>query len=92
MLSRKRHLGVPCFSFVELDMPSIASTELLTPSELASRLSVSTKTLANWRVRGEGPKFKKIGASVRYDARAVAEWERAREFSSTTQAQHGRVS
>ncbi|MBT9444547.1 MAG: helix-turn-helix domain-containing protein [Hyphomonadaceae bacterium] len=72
-------------------MPSFSRTELLTPKELADRLTLSPKTLANWRVRGEGPRFTKIGGAVRYNAAAVAEWERSREFASTTQAQAGFV-
>src|ERR1700731_4549256 len=48
--------------------------ELLTSRELALRLRVSEKTLANWRVQGRGPRYAKIGSCVRYPAAAVDEW------------------
>ncbi|MFI9295360.1 helix-turn-helix domain-containing protein [Streptomyces gardneri] len=39
---------------------------LLTTTQAAEYLSVSTGTLANWRYRREGPPFVKAGKSVRY--------------------------
>lgn len=39
---------------------------LLTPAEMAARLKVSEKTLANNRSKGVGPKFRKVGGRVRY--------------------------
>ena len=41
---------------------------LLTPEQMAARLKVSIKTLANLRSLGRGPKYVKVGASVRYPA------------------------
>lgn len=35
--------------------------------EAAARLSVKPNTLEIWRVRGEGPRFVKLGRAVRYD-------------------------
>ena len=42
------------------------ATELLTEAEVAELLGVRPKTLARWRWRGEGPRFRKIGRKVRY--------------------------
>jgi len=42
------------------------------------------KTLRNWRVRGEGPKFLKIGRLVRYRLSDVLAWEEASLRSSTS--------
>ena len=40
---------------------------LLTPAEAAKILKVSVGTLANWRCKKQGPKFKKInGKAIRY--------------------------
>lgn len=39
---------------------------LLTPDEVAEKLRVDTRTLANWRYRGCGPVFLRFGGLVRY--------------------------
>ena len=39
---------------------------LLTPEQMAARLKVSGKTLANMRSLGRGPAFVKVGSRVRY--------------------------
>ena len=46
----------------------------LTEKEAAERLALSTRTLQQWRVRGGGPPFLKLGAAVRYDAAALDAW------------------
>jgi hypothetical protein len=58
---------------------------LLTASEVVELLDrrVSTKTLANWRSQGLGPKFKKLGNRVFYPLAAVEECMEQNEFSST---------
>lgn len=57
----------------------------LTPSELSQRWrnEVSLKTLAQWRSRGFGPKFLKLGASIVYPIAEVILWETARLKSGT---------
>jgi hypothetical protein len=40
--------------------------QFLTPTEVASRLRVSTKTLANWRSQHKGPPHTKIGGRILY--------------------------
>lgn len=40
--------------------------ELLTTSEAAEVLRISPRTLEGWRVSGNGPRFRKIGARVLY--------------------------
>jgi excisionase family DNA binding protein len=39
---------------------------LFTPPEAAERLKVSLSFLAKARVRGEGPRYRKLGRAVRY--------------------------
>ena len=47
--------------------PTLAPGDLLTEREAAAILGVAVPTLRNWRWRGEGPRFRKIGLRmVRY--------------------------
>ena len=46
----------------------------LTEREAADRLALSVRTLQQWRVKGNGPPFMKLGAAVRYDADALEQW------------------
>jgi DNA-binding transcriptional regulator YiaG len=57
---------------------------LLKEAEVAKRLNVSIRTLQTWRVRGGGPPFLKLGASVRYDGSVLESWEAGRVRSSTS--------
>ncbi|MBB5791791.1 helix-turn-helix transcriptional regulator [Jiangella mangrovi] len=50
---------------------------VLTPRELASRWRVSAGHLANLRARGEGIRYIKLGACVRYRLMDVLEHEAA---------------
>jgi predicted site-specific integrase-resolvase len=52
------------------------ATMNLTPVEVADRLRVSVGTLANWRCRGEGPKFAKFGSRVLYPLSEVERYEK----------------
>lgn len=47
---------------------------LITTAEAATILTLSPRTLENWRARQEGPPYKKLGAVVRYDTAALEEW------------------
>lgn len=51
----------------------------LTPAQVVDRWdsAVTTGTLANWRVRKEGPPFQKFGARVRYPLDGLVQWEAA---------------
>jgi excisionase family DNA binding protein len=48
--------------------------ELLTEEQLADLLSISDRTPAGWRLRGEGPPWHKVGALVRYRRSDVDRW------------------
>lgn len=55
---------------------------LLTPADVASRLSIDQKTLSNLRHRGGGPEFVRINSRcVRYNEHALTEWVAARSHS-----------
>lgn len=48
----------------------------LTESQAAERLNVSIKFLQKQRYLGDGPRFAKFGASVRYSIADIQEYER----------------
>ncbi|MBN7314511.1 MULTISPECIES: helix-turn-helix domain-containing protein [Mycobacteroides] len=49
--------------------------------ELAEHLGVPVRTLAEWRYRGNGPRFAKVGRHIRYRREDVDAWlgERTRQ-------------
>ena len=48
----------------------------LTRDELAERLQVPAKTLAQWASAGTGPRYARFGKHVRYRLTDVIAWER----------------
>lgn len=42
------------------------SNSLLDTREAARRLGLAAGTLQNWRIRGQGPAFVRLGKAVRY--------------------------
>ena len=60
------------------------ATELLTEAEVAELLGVRPKTLARWRWRGEGPRFRKIGRKVRYARSDLEEYVASSARRSTS--------
>lgn len=56
----------------------------LTDVEVAAELGVSVRTVRGWRMRGGGPKYRRIGRSVRYPVSELERWleERTRESTS----------
>ncbi len=55
----------------------MTSTTHLRPDDLAHRWALTTKTLANWRSRGTGPTYVKVGGMVRYSMADVESYETA---------------
>jgi excisionase family DNA binding protein len=49
-------------------------TRLLTPKEVADRLSVPLATLYSWRHRRQGPPALKVVGSLRYSAEDLDRW------------------
>ena len=58
---------------------------LLTVADVARLLRVSLSWLAKSRLTGEGPRFVKIGRSVRYPESFLREYIRMRTRSSTSE-------
>ena len=58
---------------------------LMTAPDLAEKFGVSEAALAQWRYRGTGPKFLKLGRRVMYRAVDVEAWlaDRTRTMPGT---------
>jgi predicted DNA-binding transcriptional regulator AlpA len=70
-------------------MQSIPSNDLdaaLNENEAAQFLGLSSRTLQAWRVRGGGPPYVKIGRAVRYQRRALVNFQEQHTVTSTTEA------
>lgn len=66
--------------------PSASYTKLLhTENQEAERLQLSERTLQQWRRRGNGPPYIKLGSAVRYDPALTDEWLARNTVSSTSQ-------
>lgn len=57
---------------------------LATPEDLAEFLKIPEKTLTDWRYRGEGPKWRRVGRHPRYDWDDVDAWLDAQPKSRAT--------
>jgi len=51
-----------------------AADRLWTPADLSAFLIIPEKTLREWRCKGYGPPWRKIGKHVRYEPDAVKRW------------------
>ncbi len=49
---------------------------IITSDELASRWSIDSKTLANWRHKKQGPPYVKIEGCIRYKLQDIEKYER----------------
>jgi predicted DNA-binding transcriptional regulator AlpA len=58
----------------------------LNENQAAEFLGLSTRTLQAWRVRGGGPRYVKIGRSVRYQRRELVMFQESHTVGSTTEA------
>ena len=60
-------------------------TELLTPKEAAGFLRLSASFLAKARMRGDGPRYRKLSRSVRYLRADLLLWLKACAKTSTAE-------
>jgi predicted DNA-binding transcriptional regulator AlpA len=56
-----------------------------TAKQVAEKLGMTEGHFARLRVRGDGPRFIKIGRAVRYDLADVQAWLDARRVGSTSE-------
>lgn len=54
------------------------TVQWLSRQELATRLGLPVKTLAEWASKGTGPRYAKFGKHTRYKLGDVIEWENGR--------------
>ena len=64
-----------------------AELDLLTPKEAAAFLRVSDSFLAKARMRGDGPRYRKLSRSVRYLRADLLLWLKACAKTSTAEMQ-----
>jgi excisionase family DNA binding protein len=67
--------------------PTTSNLNTLRTPEAAAYLNVQPATLEQWRWNGRGPRFCKIGRSVRYRQADLDLFLAERVFQSTTEAQ-----
>lgn len=60
---------------------------LMTETEVATYLAVDVGTLRAWRLRGQGPRYSKVGRLVRYDTGELQAWLDSRMRSHTSEAE-----
>lgn len=56
---------------------------LLDEHEVAAMLALSVRTLQAWRVKGEGPRFVRLGRAIRYRYSDVVVWLDANTLTKT---------
>ena len=64
---------------------SATYAELINEEHASTILKVSPRTLQAWRVRGCGPKFRKLGRSVRYRVEDVQAYVNENVHQSTSE-------
>ena len=57
----------------------------MTEKEVADLICITQRALQNWRLRGGGPEYVKIGRSVRYQRRDVMKFIEDRKRKHTAQ-------
>ena len=74
----------PRATMAERDRMPDSTTRALTEREVAELLGLSVATLRAWRHRGKGPRFLRLGRSVRYLPSDVADFVRASAVDTTS--------
>jgi hypothetical protein len=65
--------------------PATTEIELLTPKEAAVLLRLSESFLAKARMRGDGPRYRKLSRAVRYSRADLVLWLKASAKTSTAE-------
>jgi len=63
---------------------------LLDPHAASAFLGMSPITLCDWRSRGGGPTFLKVGRYIRYRLSDLNAWLDSRSYTNTSEAKGGR--
>ena len=59
--------------------------QLLNEFQASEVLQIGVRTLQGWRVRGQGPRYRKLGRAVRYSRAELIEWADSRVVGSTSE-------
>lgn len=65
------------------EVPHNRNRKWLTRQEVADRLRLPVKTLAEWASKGTGPPYKKFGRHTRYDEHLLEAWEDGQDPDSS---------
>ena len=68
-----------------LVMAQNSRDQLMTEKDVASLICITPRALQNWRLRGGGPEYVKIGRSVRYQRSDVMQFIDERKKRHSTQ-------
>jgi predicted DNA-binding transcriptional regulator AlpA len=60
--------------------------EYLNTRQAAARIGLKKNTLEGWRIKGEGPPWRKAGSRVLYLASEIEAWLASRTYRSTAEA------
>jgi excisionase family DNA binding protein len=74
------------------DSGSASGDGLLRTEEAAQLLGFSPRALEAWRCRGGGPRYLRVGRSIRYRRSDLHAWAEARVYSSTAEYDREAVS
>ncbi len=66
----------------EVTLSADLQDPLMDPRACAAYLKVSVLTLADWRTKGIGPDYVKLGAAVRYRRADVDSWLNLRKITA----------
>ena len=70
---------------MEATLATITISPLLRTEEAAELLRVSVSFLMKARLRGDGPRYRKVGRSVRYSESDLMDWLRSRSRTATSE-------
>ena len=70
---------------MEATLATISISPLLRTEQAAELLRVSNSFLMKARLRGDGPRYRKVGRSVRYSKSDLMDWLRSRSRTSTSE-------
>jgi predicted DNA-binding transcriptional regulator AlpA len=59
---------------VSATVTSALESVFISTAQLSAWIGVSSITLNQWRARGQGPAFVRMGRTIRYDRRDVEAW------------------
>lgn len=82
---RAKTVLTPKEAVVGIDTKTIDPDKLYPPKSTAEALDMSTSWLAKARLRGDGPRYIKIGRSVKYEGRDIIEYRKSKKRHSTSE-------